>query len=306
MTKDYSHETRAIYHAQHSRVAEDERAMSRFIGMFSEEYFGLPKNWFAEKSVIDAGCGSTAKVLIALHRMGATNIHGFDLDTDFIPTAESSLARHDVPLDKVTICSASVLDIPYDDASFDFVCCHGVLLHLNSDEEARKGFSELARITKPGGYLYTVFGISGGALEESVYPALRAHYKANPAFKAFIDNVKPSDFHALVDLIAAGFQEHEGVSADLSSLKDMLDTDLCVTMQNVLQAPVRLDIPEATIRNMYGADFDDPTRLRRYVKRANIRRYLAPLHYATADNPTLQLWYGSGNLEFIARKKDRP
>jgi SAM-dependent methyltransferase len=306
LAHDYSHETRAIYHEQHSRVAQDDRAMARFISMFSEDYFGLPQGWFRDKWVVDAGCGSTAKVLIALHRMGAREIHGFDLDTDFIPTAQASLERQGISASTVTIKSASVLDIPYPNEVFDFVCCHGVLLHLNNVDEAHKGFAELVRITKPGGYLYSVFGISGGALEQAVYPALRQHYRTNPAFKTFIDNIKPADFHALIDLIATGFLQHENARVDLNALKDMLDTDLCVTIQNVLQAPVRLDISEQMIRDMYGSRFGQLKRLKRYIKRENIRRFFAPLHYITPENPTLGLIYGSGNLEFIARKKFAP
>ena len=277
--------------------------MSRFINMFSEEYFGLPKGWFAGKSIVDAGCGSTGKVLIALHRMGAVQLHGFDLDTDFMPTAQASMHAHGVPDGAVTLKSGSVLDAPYPDASFDFVCCHGVLLHLNSIEECRRGFAELVRITKPGGYLYTVFGIAGGALEQAIYPALREHYRKTPAFKSFIDEIKPADFHALVDLVTAGLRRHENEQVDLSTFKSLLDTDLCVTIQNILQAPVRLSVPESMVREMYCEKFDQPRRLRRYVKRNNIRRFLAPLHYATSEESALQLWYGSGNLEFIARKR---
>lgn len=277
--------------------------MTRFINMFSEEYFGLPKGWFADKSIVDAGCGSTGKVLIALHRMGATRLNGFDLDTDFIPTVHASTRAHGVPDGVVRLKSGSVLEAPYPDASFDFVCCHGVLLHLNSIEESRKGFAELVRITKPGGYLYTVFGISGGALEQAIYPALREHYRRTPAFKSFIDGIKPADLQAMVDLVTTGLTEHEGEHVDLSAFKALLDTDLCVTIQNILQAPVRLSIPEPMILEMYGDQFDQPRRLCRYVKRSNVRRFFAPLHYATPDNATLQLWYGSGNLEFIARKK---
>ncbi len=277
--------------------------MGRFINMFSEEYFGLPKGWFVGKSIVDAGCGSTGKVLIALHRMGAMQLQGFDLDTDFISTAHGSMRAQGVPEGAVTLKSGSVLEAPYEDASFDFVCCHGVLLHLNSLEECRRGFEELVRITKPGGYLYAVFGISGGALEQAVYPALREHYRKTPAFKSFIDGIRPVDFHALVDLVAAGLRKHENQVIDVSGFKSMLDTDLCVTIQNILQAPVRLSVPESMILEMYGDKFDQPRRLRRYVKRNNIRRFAAPLHYATSEDPTLQLWYGSGNLEFIARKK---
>lgn len=288
MSQDRSRETRAIYHQQHSRIAADERAMRRFIGMFSYEYFGLPEGWFAGKSALDAGCGSTAKLLIALHGMGCRDLHGFDLDTDFIPTAQQALAQHGATAE---LRSGSVLEIPYPDATFDFVSCHGVLVHLNELAEVPRAFAELARVTKPGGLLYTVFGVAGGVLEDAIFPAVREHYRRDPAFKLFVDNIKPSDLHGIAGMMG------------LPKLLDLLDTDLCVTIQNVIQAPVRLRIDEAMIRGMYAeAGFEEPRRLRRFVKRENIRKFFAPLHYATPDEPILQLIYGSGNLEFIARK----
>ena len=70
----------------------------------------------------------------------------------------------------------------------------------------------------------------------------------------------------------------------------------------LLQAPLQLVIDEAMVREMYAeAGFEEPTRLRRYVKRENIRRFLAPLHYER-DDELVQIIYGSGNLEFIARR----
>jgi 2-polyprenyl-3-methyl-5-hydroxy-6-metoxy-1,4-benzoquinol methylase len=63
---DFSEETRAVYHKQHIRVAKNDKIMKRFINMFSTEYFGISKDYFKGKKVLDAGCGNTAKVIIAL------------------------------------------------------------------------------------------------------------------------------------------------------------------------------------------------------------------------------------------------
>lgn len=302
---DYAEETRRIYVAQHERIASDRRSMERFIEMFSCEYFGFDPQYFKGKKVLNAGCGSTAKLEIALYGMGARDIHAFDLGEDFAPIATRSLRNFGVPESAVSFKSGSVLAIPYEDCAFDFVACHGVLIHVNNVDEARRGFDELARVTKPGGYLYAVFGIIGGLFEDAILPAARAYYHGNPEFRKFIDGVKPSDFHRLIDIVEDGLRRHEGDSRDLSPLKAMFDEDLCVTIQNVLQAPVNLAINEDMIREMYAENrFNDLRRLRRYVRRPNIRRFFAPLHYQR-DDPIVCQFYGSGSLEFIGRKAER-
>jgi SAM-dependent methyltransferase len=302
MGGDHSEETRAIYHAQHQRIVADDRAMARFIGMFSEKYFGLPKGWFANKSALDAGCGDTAKLLIALHRMGCRDLHGFDLGDEFIPVARSSLARRAVPGNAVQFRSGSVLAPPYEPESFDFVACHGVLVHLNSLAEVRDAFPKLARLVKPGGYLYTVYGSVGGLFEGAILPAIRGHYRSNADFRDFIDGLQPEHLMHLVRLVEQGIEEHEGERIPLSALfSDMIDEDLCVFFQNVTQVPVRLEIDEEMIRAMHrDAGLDNPQRLKRYVLRKNIRRFFAPLHYQH-DDRMARLLYGSGNFEFIAQ-----
>ena len=51
------------------------------------------------------------------------------------------------------------LKIPYEDNFFDFVTINGVLIHLNNMDEI-ESFREGARVLKPGGYYYTVYGVS--------------------------------------------------------------------------------------------------------------------------------------------------
>lgn len=301
--EDHSEETRDIYHKQHMRVAADQKAMNRFINMFSTDYFGLGDDYFKNKLILDAGCGDTAKLIIAFHGFGARKLHGLELGEDFIPTAKKSLESHNVPSEDVTFTSASVLDIPYNDNHFDFVACHGVLVHLNDIQEVEKAFSELSRVTKPGGYLYTVFGHVGGLFEGAIVPAVREYYRTNSEFKDLIDNIQEKDFDDVTEFISKKMKEHTNEDIDLSFLKEMFDTDLCVTIQNIIQAPVRLKIDENYIKKQYlQNEFTNIKRLRRYVKRENIRKFFAPLHYER-DYPLSKILYGSGNLEFLAQKK---
>ena len=303
-TIDFSEETRAIYHKQHERIANDDVAMQRFLGMFSSDYFGVPEDFFVGKKVLDAGCGDTAKVLISMARLGATDIYGVDLGTDFIPVAKASLQNQGVDLSthNVNLQSASVLELPFEDESFDFTVCHGVLLHLNSLDEVRQAFAELARVTKKGGRLYTVYGVVGGLLEGALIPAAREYYRNNAEFKAFIDNVSPENFEEAAAQAQAIASQHSAGALDYSLLLSLLDVDFCVMLQNLIQAPVRLPVSEEMVREMYAEHgFDEPRRLSRFVERKNVRKYAAPFHY-DYDNPFSKLFWGSGNLEFLGEK----
>ncbi|WP_285906088.1 class I SAM-dependent methyltransferase [Pseudodesulfovibrio pelocollis] len=301
---DYSEKTRQVYHKQHERISQDEVAMERFINMFSMEYFQLEDDYFLGKKVLDAGCGDTAKLMIALHRLGSKEICAFDLGDEFIPVAKSSLEQYGVPLECVNLKSGNILSIPYEDESFDFVACHGVMVHLNNYAEVEQAFKELARVTKPGGMLYTVLGEEGGIWRDCLYPALRNYYLNNEDFKDFVDHTTPQDVAEIVDFVQNEMVTREEESVDLGFLKSLLDLDLLVTLQNICQAPVRIPVSEEQHIEMYTRNgFCSPRRLRRYIKRKNIRRYFSPLHY-NYDHYLSRLMYGGGCLEFIARKDD--
>ena len=176
------------------------------------------------------------------------------------------------------------------------------ILHLASMEQVKTAFTELARVTKKGGWLYTVYGLHGG-LFEAVYPAIRAYYRDNPEFKNLIDNISPQNFDDIFTFIKT-YSENNGITVQLDRdvLKKLFDIDLCVTIQNIVQAPVRLPISEEFILDQYSCNsFSAPRRLKRFVRRSNIRKYFAPLHFMQSY-PISRILYGSGNLEFIAQK----
>jgi SAM-dependent methyltransferase len=302
MSSDLHTQTRAVYHDQHERVANDPATMERFIDMFSAEYFGLERPFWEGAKAIDVGCGNTGKMLIALHKLGVRDITGTDLGEDFIEPTQKVLRKHGAT--NIKLVPGNALNLPFQDDEFDFAACHGVLIHLANMDEVRQAFAELARITKRNGWLYTVFGCVGGLMEDCLVPALRNYYRDNQDFRRAIDNLEPELFHQALSLSVKGVEQFEGERVDLSAVANLLDVDLCVTIQNLIQTPIRLPIDQQMIKEMYAANgFGQPRRLKRYVKRKNIRRFLAPHHYAMGETTISKLLYGSGNLEFIAQKK---
>lgn len=281
-TNQLQEETRAIYHDQHNRLNADKEARTRIHNMYTEEYFGLPEGWFKGKKVLDAGCGNMAVLMIRLASFGATELHGLDLGDDWIPSADAELQKDGVSKDKYSLKGGSVLSLPYEDESFDFVACNGVLVHLADLNEVEQAFAECARVLKKGGYFYTSYGTVGGIIEGVIFPALREHYRKNAEFKAFIDNIKPSDFEELLNKISNDVLKFNKEIIDCSQAAKYFDEDFCVYLQNAIQPPSRLhqECSSEYVTNLYEkSNFVEINRLKRYVLRKNLRKFFAPLHY---------------------------
>ena len=280
--KDLSKNVREIYHKQHRRRVNDKVSMERFINIYSTDYFKLPKNYFKGKRVLDAGCGSTGYLIIALHRMGSTDIHGIDLGTDFIASTQQSLKNFKIPISDVALQTGNLLKIPYDDNYFDLTCCNGVLAHLHNLDEVKKAIGELGRVTKPNGFLYMSTGpnANAGLLENTIIPATRNYYKNNANFKKFIDKLSPEDFHHIIDFISKKMEKHTNEKIILESIKPLLDVDFCVTIQDILQTPLRLTFLEGFILEQYQErGFYQIKRLKKYVVRKNIRKFTAHIRW---------------------------
>lgn len=97
------------------------------------------------KVALDCGCGGGRFALI-LKQMGFQKVYGIDLSAKNIQTAQE---RRDARgIRDVVYEQGDALNLPYPDASFDFVLSNGVLHHTPS---IAKGLSEIYRILKPGG-----------------------------------------------------------------------------------------------------------------------------------------------------------
>ena len=142
-------------------------------------------------------------------------------------------------------------------------------------------------------------------LENVIVPATRSYYENNVNFKKFIDKLSPKDFHQIIDFISEKMEKHTNEKIFLENIKPLLDVDFCVTIQDILQTPLRLTFPEGFILKQYEQHgFRQIKRLKKYVMRKNIRKFTAPLHYYT-NNKISKILYGTGYHEYIAKKNNR-
>jgi ubiquinone/menaquinone biosynthesis C-methylase UbiE len=129
-----------------------EESVALFARRFEANGFDL--SWFRGKKCLDAGCGG-GRYTIAMARLGASQVIGCDISEKGLEDCRRR--ARDIPT--VSFERASVAELPFDDASFDFVCCSGVLHHT---EDPEKGLREIARVLRPGGRVFLLlYGARG-------------------------------------------------------------------------------------------------------------------------------------------------
>ena len=103
--------------------------------------FLLPPNFFANKLVVDVGCGNgRIGRLVAPH---CGEYIGLDL-SESVYAFPSYLNNQN----NITLVRASGTNLPLESKFSEVTICWGVLHHM---DDPRKGIRELLRITKPGG-----------------------------------------------------------------------------------------------------------------------------------------------------------
>lgn len=101
-----------------------------------EEFLGdLPRNL----SVLEVGCNIGVQ-LEFLRRMGFTNLTGVEIN-------EYAVKRAKELHPDIEFIAGSGFELPFDDASFDFVYTSGVLIHISPDDIG-KIMSEMHRVTR--------------------------------------------------------------------------------------------------------------------------------------------------------------
>ncbi len=94
---------------------------------------------------LEAGCGPAACAL-NLARLGV-EVAGVDLASEAMEGAKATFARHQL---EGSFVVGDVRDLPFPDASFDFVYAGGVVEHFR---ESAVAVREMARVLRPGGRL---------------------------------------------------------------------------------------------------------------------------------------------------------
>lgn len=130
-----------------------------------------------DASVLDAGCGGGALVYTSLLE-GARRVTGIDLSKDALEHSRRIVDRFAPDrADRAELRQASVLELPFEDATFDVVYSAGVLHHT---EDPERGFRELVRVLKPGGLVWVGLYGAGGLLSGLLIPAARAFRQIVP------------------------------------------------------------------------------------------------------------------------------
>jgi ubiquinone/menaquinone biosynthesis C-methylase UbiE len=110
--------------------------------------------WFNGTACLDAGCGG-GRNSIAMARLGSKKVVGIDVGEEGLANAR----QRSQGLSNVKFLCASILDIPFEDGTFDMVWCAGVLM-ITAD--ADRALEELTRVLKKDGYLYMLVYATGG------------------------------------------------------------------------------------------------------------------------------------------------
>lgn len=98
--------------------------------------------------VLDAGCG-TGDLLKEMHTLGYSRLAGIDISDSMIAIAKDRCSAG-VKEGKIQVQTGSVLELPFENATFDIVICSGLVEYLSDDE----GWTaEVKRVLKSGGIL---------------------------------------------------------------------------------------------------------------------------------------------------------
>jgi SAM-dependent methyltransferase len=166
-----------VFHFEHAR--HDDSRHVQFRPQLVDEFLAdceLPRDFFAGKDVLDAGCGS-GRWSYALHRLGA-NVHAMDLTAAGPEALYGELGGED----RLRVAQANLYEAPFAPASFDFVMSWGVLHHTPS---TRAGFDRVAPLVKPGGTLYVMVYAPEGRVRGPATDALRVVMRRLPDEKRY-------------------------------------------------------------------------------------------------------------------------
>jgi len=131
---------------------------------FLDWIYPKDRDFFKNKIVLDAGCGTGKHALFA-SRFGAKEVIGFDLSNS-VETAY----RITKSINNVHIVQADIYNLPFKE-KFDFIYSIGVLHHLPDPE---RGFKSLIEFLKEKSWISIwVYGYEGTALVRKIINPIR-------------------------------------------------------------------------------------------------------------------------------------
>lgn len=134
----------------------DSKAFDHSVSLFDQrlDAADFDRSLIEGRKCLDAGCGG-GRNSIGLARAGARSVVGIDLGEEGIKDARRRAAGHD----NIEFLTGSLEELPFEDDSFEFIWCAGVLMHTQNDQRA---LDELSRVLAPGGAMYMLVYATGG------------------------------------------------------------------------------------------------------------------------------------------------
>lgn len=296
--------TRKVYEAQHKRITKDNSAFNRNLAMYEKD-LGVEIDWLKGKKVLDAGCGNIGSLAITMLLANCKEVHCCDVGEDWIEPLKKVVKENvSENFEALITRTGNLLELPYEKEIFDYTSVNGVLIHMNNMDEVKYGFKEAARVTKQDGYLFTSWGPCKGLIQGEIFPAIRNYYRTNEQFREFIDNLSADFLHKAIDRICDISIENGGDDLNRDFLKNLFGEDFSMFMHNFVQAPTWLSnecTPEY-VEELYEINgFRNIKRITKFIKRTDIRKYFAPIHYDT-ESTLSKVLYGEGYPIYIAQK----
>jgi ubiquinone/menaquinone biosynthesis C-methylase UbiE len=126
-----------------------------------------------KKNILDVGCG-TGAVTMDIARSTTGNVTGIDIDLEKLEEAERVLSN----IPNIKLMEADVLNLPFEDETFDLVVFNVVLIYI---KDQQKAINEMTRVTEKGGFVMATL--------EPDY-ASYISYPEDPLGPLFIKNVE--------------------------------------------------------------------------------------------------------------------
>ncbi len=291
--KYHDNSTRKIFNRIHLAQNKNKFSVDKIKFSLNEKVLNLKKGFFKGKICADLGCGSTGSGGFNLLSLGAKYCHLLDMHQHIKKPIGKNLKKFS---GKYKISIGSLERLPFKKEFFDFVLCQGVIHHMDND---LKGFKEIYRVLKKGGYSFISVHGEGGLINDFTMKFLRPRYQNDKVFKKFVDSVLNGNNKPLNFL-------KKNYSADtkiiFNKFKTLFDNDLKLTIEDRLKAPKYKTYEEKFLKNyLRKIGFKKIKRIKKKIRFNNIRRFIEPLYYHY-NSDLAKILYGNGIIQLVIKK----
>jgi SAM-dependent methyltransferase len=162
--------------------------------------------------VLDAGCGSGNHTCALARRFGF-HVKGLDLSESNLKTAREAASKEELT-GQVEFLRGDIERLPFDDATFDFVWCRDMLLHVPN---LARALDEWGRVLKPGGQALVFTTLATDLLEAGEAARLF------PTLAVVLENLSRSRVESLFKAAGLEIVSTEIIGSELSEFYDERD-----------------------------------------------------------------------------------